>query len=242
MIFARNSLMALIIGTVTDNKPHRHYAIQLTIALEGDFFVNGNKVDTGFHLQPVLQSHQISATDDVVVLLVNPATSFGDWLTHVTNDLKQCCLVIASLVKSGVKTKESANKILLAVEQFTEQYIERYVATLAPTRQEQRINRALVILEQNSQAITPAHDIANRVGLSTSRFLHLFKQHTQITYRRLQLWLKLMASIDKLLTERSITDVAYCYGFSDSAHYSRTFKECFGFSPKVFKTMYIQKN
>ena len=50
MIFARDPLMALIIGTVSDNKPHRHYAIQLTIALGNDFFVNGNSVESGFHL------------------------------------------------------------------------------------------------------------------------------------------------------------------------------------------------
>ena len=238
MIFARDPLMALIIGTVSDNKPHRHYAIQLTIALGNDFFVNGNSVESGFHLQPVMQSHQISATSDVAILLINPSTPTGEWLTHAANssELTQCSLAIANLVRTSISTLTPASEMLTDIEQC----FDNYIATLAPTRQEPRINQALIILAENTQVITPAHDMANRLDISTCRFLHLFKQHTQITYRRYQLWLKLMASIDQLLTTNSITDVAYYYGFSDSAHYSRTFKECFGFSPKAFKTMYYQ--
>lgn len=238
MIFARDPLMALIVGAVSDNKPHRHYAIQFTIALGSDFLVNGKRVENDFHLQPVMQSHQISATSDVVILLINPATPIGDWLTHVasTSELAQCSLAIAHLVKTSVKTLKPANEMLVAIEQC----FDNYITTLATTMQEPRINHALTLLQDRALTITSAHDIANQVGLSSSRFLHLFKQHTQITYRRFQLWLKLMASIEQLLTANSITDVAYCYGFSDSAHYSRTFKECFGFSPKVFKAMYYQ--
>ncbi len=238
MIFARDPLMALIISAVSDNKPHRHYAIQLTIALDSDFIVNGNSVENGFHLQPVMQSHQISATSDVVILLINPATPIGDWLTHAasSSELTQCSLAITNLVRASISASTPANEMLMGIEQC----FDNYIATLVPTMQEPRINQALVLLQENAMKITAAHDIAEQVGLSTSRFLHLFKQHTQITYRRFQLWLKLMASIEQLLIANSITDVAYCYGFSDSAHYSRTFKECFGFSPKAFKTMYTQ--
>jgi AraC-like DNA-binding protein len=34
------------------------------------------------------------------------------------------------------------------------------------------------------------------------------------------------------LTKNSITDTAYTFGFTDSSHYAKTFKETFGVNPK----------
>jgi len=41
---------------------------------------------------------------------------------------------------------------------------------------------------------------------------------------------------DPGLRERHITDVAFLWGFSDSAHFSRCFKQEFGVSPREFRT------
>lgn len=41
---------------------------------------------------------------------------------------------------------------------------------------------------------------------------------------------------DPQLRERSITEIAFSWGFNDSAHFSRSFKEQFGMCPRVFRT------
>ena len=37
------------------------------------------------------------------------------------------------------------------------------------------------------------------------------------------------------LRERTITEIAFSWGFSDSAHFSHSFRNCFGVSPRVFR-------
>ena len=98
---------------------------------------------------------------------------------------------------------------------------------------DERMNIALEFLTANSEQIVPVEDVANHCNLSSSRFLHLFKEQTGITYRRAQLWNKLMKGITQF-GKVSLTEIAHCNGFSDSAHFSRTFKENFGFSPRDF--------
>lgn len=40
---------------------------------------------------------------------------------------------------------------------------------------------------------------------------------------------------DPRLTSRSVTDIAFSWGFSDAAHFSRSFKEQFGMSPREWR-------
>ncbi|WP_409050310.1 helix-turn-helix domain-containing protein [Sphingobacterium sp. 2149] len=79
-------------------------------------------------------------------------------------------------------------------------------------------------------------EIANICFLSETRFLHLFKEKTNLNFRRYQLWNKLIKSLP-YLKEHSITDTAYQFGFTDSSHYSRTFKETFGLTPKFLSSL-----
>src|SRR5207245_7988642 len=41
---------------------------------------------------------------------------------------------------------------------------------------------------------------------------------------------------DPHLRRKSITEIAFFWGFNDSAHFSRSFKEKFGICPRVFRT------
>lgn len=72
---------------------------------------------------------------------------------------------------------------------------------------------------------------AQSVGLSESRFLHLFVQSTGVPFRRFRLWTRLRAAVDAGLRGRSFTDAAIDSGFSDSAHFSRTFRDMLGVTP-----------
>jgi AraC-like DNA-binding protein len=57
-----------------------------------------------------------------------------------------------------------------------------------------------------------------------------------IPLRRYLLWLRLIKGIKVALEGVSLTSAAHKVGFSDSAHFSRTFKEMFGLTPsELFK-------
>jgi AraC-like DNA-binding protein len=42
------------------------------------------------------------------------------------------------------------------------------------------------------------------------------------------------------MREKSLTDIAYAWGFSDSAHFSRSFKRQFELSPRDFRSQLQQ--
>jgi AraC-like DNA-binding protein len=99
--------------------------------------------------------------------------------------------------------------------------------------QDNRIIKAFEFIGNNFEKVLSLEEVADYCSLSSTRFLHLFKEKTNLNFRRYQLWNKLVKSLP-YLTKNSIADTAYTFGFSDSSHYTRTFIETFGVTPKFF--------
>ncbi|MGZ4954726.1 MAG: helix-turn-helix domain-containing protein [Methylobacter sp.] len=73
--------------------------------------------------------------------------------------------------------------------------------------------------------------LADRADLSPSRFLHLFKQHTDVPYRRFRTWKRLFLAIENLSAVDNMTVAALDAGFSDATHFSHSFRDTFGINP-----------
>jgi len=71
-------------------------------------------------------------------------------------------------------------------------------------------------------------DAADVAGLSKARLRHLFVEQTGLPFRTYLLWLRLMRGLEEFAAGASLTDAAHDAGFSDSAHFSRTFRRMFG--------------
>jgi AraC family transcriptional activator of tynA and feaB len=85
--------------------------------------------------------------------------------------------------------------------------------------------------------LNPA-EIANAVGISVRHLHRLFSSRGStvtecIRERRLQRCR--MELCDPRSAEHNITEIAFFWGFSDSAHFSRCFKRQFGVSPRAFR-------
>jgi len=97
---------------------------------------------------------------------------------------------------------------------------------------DERIRRAMLLMEQHVAEPLPIADIATRLKLSTRQLERLFQtvvgMRPAVFYRTLRLryarWL-----LDN--TTRLVTDIALDAGFSDCAHFSRQFKAMHGFTP-----------
>ncbi|MCK0208152.1 GlxA family transcriptional regulator [Starkeya koreensis] len=95
-----------------------------------------------------------------------------------------------------------------------------------------RVRRALLMMEQHLADPLPIADIARRLQLSTRQLERLFQtvmgQRPAEFYRRLRLrYARFLLDT----TGRSVTDIALEAGFSDCAHFSRQFKAQHGFTP-----------
>jgi AraC-like DNA-binding protein len=80
-------------------------------------------------------------------------------------------------------------------------------------------------------------EAAAHVGLSSGRARHLFVENTGLPFRTYLLWLRLMRAVELFSGGSSLTDAAQGAGFSDSSHFSRTFRRMFGIAADSLRLM-----
>ena len=81
--------------------------------------------------------------------------------------------------------------------------------------------------------------VAAHIGLSQRSLARLFALRGETIER--SIWSIRLAEAkndlaDPRLKERSITDIAFSWGFNDAAHFSRSFFNAYGMTPKQFRT------
>jgi transcriptional regulator GlxA family with amidase domain len=97
---------------------------------------------------------------------------------------------------------------------------------------DERIRRAMLMMEQNLTDPIPIGDIAKRLKLSTRQLERLF--HAACAKRPAEFYRELRLRYAHWLlknTDRGVTDIALDAGFADCAHFSRQFKAAHGFAP-----------
>jgi len=79
----------------------------------------------------------------------------------------------------------------------------------------------------------PMTDLAALVGLSPSRFQHLFTRQVGVPFRRYRAWNRMREALTHIVCGDNFTTAAYAAGFSDSAHFCHDFRKTFGAPPSV---------
>lgn len=98
---------------------------------------------------------------------------------------------------------------------------------------------ACQLIDQQLQepGLTPA-SLAERLNISLRQLYRLFEAHDDTVCRFIQRS-RLQRSAEELASpgqvHLSITEIAYRWGFSDSAHFSRVFKKAYGESPRDYR-------
>lgn len=91
-----------------------------------------------------------------------------------------------------------------------------------------RIQLALAGLSAAQTENAPVSRIADRVGLSASRFQHLFTREVGVPFRRYRAWQRMRAAIAEIVAGSSFTRAAHAAGFADQAHFAHDFRRTFG--------------
>lgn len=101
---------------------------------------------------------------------------------------------------------------------------------LQPPAADSRVRQVATLIRSAPGADTDAAGFAQAIGLSSSRFQHLFKAQTGVSFRRYRIWARLQATVEGVMAGKTLTAAALDAGFASSAHLSAAFKAMFGVS------------
>jgi len=226
------------LGKFDNNQKHTHYAIQLSIPLQGEISLKINHATITTKQATLIKpniEHQLVSEQEHLLILLNPASTIGHFWNRLVNApyseintepvilIRKLGLEFLSNTYSPKEFVKKINDVINSYDCNCESFVHSG---------DERIDTSIAYLKQHHERVIPLEEVSAFCNLSSSRFLHLFKENTGITYRRAQLWSKLMVALP-LMSNQSLTEIAHQVGFSDSAHFSRTFKENFGFPPKA---------
>ncbi len=103
-----------------------------------------------------------------------------------------------------------------------------------------RVSEALSALDAGASLDRGAPYFAARAGLSTSRFLHVFRAHAQVAFRRYRLWARMRAAVTAISRGADLTRAALDAGFATPSHFSAAFRAMFGVAPSSLNAVRVE--
>ncbi|RBL88192.1 AraC family transcriptional regulator [Chitinophaga flava] len=100
-----------------------------------------------------------------------------------------------------------------------------------------RIRKSIYFIRQNIHNKISAATLASEVHLSENRFLHLFREQVGTSLRQYVIWQRVAVATETMMKGKSSKEAAYEAGFSDQAHFSRTFFLMFGAQPSAYAAL-----
>ncbi|MEK1907084.1 MAG: helix-turn-helix domain-containing protein [Pseudomonas sp.] len=96
-----------------------------------------------------------------------------------------------------------------------------------------RIVHAIELIKADVSCNQSIDYLARQVGLSVPRLTQLFRQKIGIPIRRYRQWHRLFVTSVGVARGMSLTEAAVAAGFTDSAHFSHTFRTIIGMTPSA---------
>src|SRR5258706_7934878 len=96
-----------------------------------------------------------------------------------------------------------------------------------------RIKRSAAKLNDFSASKMTAADCAVSAGLSPSRFLHLFKEQTGVSFRAFRAWKRARHLLHFANQNINLAHLAQDIGYPDSTHFSHSIRRFYGLKPRA---------
>jgi AraC-like DNA-binding protein len=214
------------------NRMHAHHAFQVTMAAGGAVNI---RTGEGLFEGPIILiapdvPHAIEPQGRIALLLVEPESRAGAGLRRLLGKdpvARLAAIPELETVLGGIWARPPASEaeIVAVGMRALEHLVGPDPSHPAP---DPRIARVLDWLGQHVEDSVTVADAAGIACLSESRFSHLFVEEIGLPFRTFVLWRRLMRAVDRMAAGGSLTAAAHQAGFSDSAHFSRTFHRMFG--------------
>lgn len=104
---------------------------------------------------------------------------------------------------------------------------------LPPRSLDPRVARSIVQIGRFCGDPVTAASCAAEAGLSPSRFLHLFKQETGISFRAFRAWKRARHLLHFANQDLNLAHLAQDIGYPDSTHFSHSIRRFYGLKPRA---------
>ncbi len=213
---------------------HAHHAIQLTIAAGGHYTLQTETSSLPGPLVLVAPDvpHAFLPKGRHALIFVEPESRTGAALLHEINGRSMTAVDpnrLPGVAERLAAIWDTPRPPDARVAELGQDILAQLLGPAAsPSPIDPRIARAIAWAEDRLDKAVTMPEAASVACLSESRFSHLFTEETGLPFRSWVLWRRMMRAVQARGAGASLTDAAHQAGFSDSAHFSRTFLRMFG--------------
>lgn len=214
--------LGIFLGHAGSHDWHSHMAHQITISLNARLTVKSPSESVTAEAICIRAgvTHQIEA-DEVLSIYLDALSDEARALPNTTGTI-----VPIELGDTAPLRELLSSAAPLA--QHIRQMVRRVLNLSTPAPSDPRLQS---ILEALREPINGRQALAKRVHLSPTRFSHWFVEQTGLPLRSYRKWSRLVMALQHIASGANLTEAAHAAGFSDAAHFSRTFRELFGLDP-----------
>jgi AraC family transcriptional regulator len=218
---------------------HAHHAIQISLALGGWFRLDTQNAHVRSEVAAVAADtkHVIDAEGLTGIVFIEPESEAGRAITRRLFAERELVVVESQTIGDFRERLAAAgtaqdDRTLVALGR---ELVSILSAGAVANDADPRIRKVIAwAAEQIDQPISLSDALAVG-GLSASRLRHLFVEQTGLPFKTYLLWLRLTRAVDVIAGGATLTQAAHEAGFSDSAHFSRTFRRMFGVPPAALR-------
>lgn len=230
----------LYFGPSFDPVAHKHHAVQICIGIDRPFHIalEGNS-EWQLARAALVGSetrHQINSqqTQMAFLYLENETSDYQTLLQLSDHSASGVIMPTVDESLLAALAEGSAGCSVIDAKTLCDQILSSFGISLnLGERLDPRISKVLQKLDQTPDGQCDSKTLQAISCLSSSRLQHLFRAQVGVPIRRYSLWLRLRRVLGQAIEGKTLMDAAHAAGFSDSAHFSRVFKEMFGIAPSL---------
>lgn len=229
--------LAYFVHFPRDERPHRHALLQVVIALQAGFTVV-DEIGQSLNADGAVISSRDRyglridgpGAGEVLSLFLEPNSTYGRALqTRVAPAGVATPLDTATAqALRACWTRPGAYRGALLAHEMLSVLGE---PALRPAAEDRRVAFTQAHIAQHLADKDALDRVAEQLRLTTRYVRKLFQRHVGFSPQRYRQWCKLSAALDCVKQGSSFTTAAAAAGFTDSAHFSRTFRDIFGAPP-----------
>lgn len=226
---AKNHLM--IKTEYSDPEIHRHSAAHIVLSLNGPvcFKIGARELTGQGALIPSDIPHTVcGGTASLLLFMFDETTSVAQniWKSRLIEESKVHDMI------AWYQNMQQSSDPAATYPTFLHKVLQDFSMpdTLQATK-DMRIRDAYTYIDGHIGSDLTVAAVAAHIGLSESRFSHLFRQEAGMSAANYCVFRKLYFTYLGLMKGKNITTAALDAGFSDSSHFAATNKRMFGISP-----------